>query len=303
MTAPTMSGDDIEDSVRSVETQITYVAPGSFVNRRFVAPGVEHNTGRYEPHVVRVRDGRPIADHFTLDRQGFQLFAHRSAVKDFFDKDEVERVYPDEVAAAVKAFTGATSVATMGWMVRTSGDLSKYRRETTGYAHRGGVQPPAGEAHVDTAPDRADRVAQTNYERYFPDGKGYSRFIYASYWRAFSEPPQDVPLAVCDWRSVRSDEGTTNTLFVVDKIPDEATMLGPMANEDTVPGASIFHYSPAHRWWYFSNMNRDEALLIKFHDSDHSRAWRTPHTAFRDPSFPNAKTRASIEFRTVAFFE
>jgi len=76
-----------------------------------------------------------------------------------------------------------------------------------------------------------------------------------------------------------------------------------MANEDTVPGASIFHYSPAHRWWYFSNMNRDEALLIKFHDSDHSRAWRTPHTAFRDPSFPNAKTRASIEFRTVAFFE
>ncbi len=37
------------------------------MNRRFVAPGIEHNTGRYEPHVVRVRDARSIADRFTLD--------------------------------------------------------------------------------------------------------------------------------------------------------------------------------------------------------------------------------------------
>ncbi len=143
----------------------------------------------------------------------------------------------------------------------------------------------------------------TNYDRAFPGGKGYSRYIYGSYWRAFSDAPQDVPLAVCDARSVRPDEGTTNTLFIVDKLPDEATMLGLMPDEDIVPGAAIFHYSPAHRWWYFSNMTRDEALLIKFHDSDRSRAWRTPHTAFRDPSFPGAKPRSSIEFRVVAYFE
>jgi hypothetical protein len=294
---------DVEDGARCVETEITYVAPGSFINRRFVAPGVEHNTGKYEAHRVIVRDGRPIAGHFTLDTHGFVLTKSRSAVRDFYDKEEVDRVYPEEVAETVKALTGATRVATVGWMVRTSGDLSKYVRPSSGYTHRGGVQPPAGEAHVDTAPDRADRMAQMTYERFFPDGKGYSRFIYGSFWRAFSEPPQDTPLAVCDWRSVGADEGTTNTLFVVDKIPDEATMLGPMPNEDTVPGAAIFHYNPAHRWWYFSNMTRDEAMLIKFHDSDRSRAWRTPHTAFRDPSFPEAKPRSSIEFRTVAYFE
>jgi hypothetical protein len=294
---------DLEERARSVETQIVYVEPGSFINRRFVAPGVEHNTGSYKPHAVRVRDARPIANHFTLDTHGFALSRYASAVYDFFDKDEVDRVYPDEVAAAVKAMTGATRVATMGWMVRTSGDLSRFKRPTAGYTHKGGVQPPAGEAHVDTAPDRADRVAQMNYARVFPDGKGYSRYIYASFWRAFSQPPQDTPIAVCDARSVRPDEGSTNTLFIVDKLPDEATMLGPMPNEDEVPGAAIFHYNPAHRWWYFSNMTRDEALLIKFHDSDHSRAWRTPHTAFRDPSFADAKPRSSIEVRTVAYFE
>jgi hypothetical protein len=298
-----MAGDDIEDKVRSVQAEIFYLAAGSFINRRFVAPGVEYNTGRYEPHTVIMRDGRAIARHFTLDTHGFVLTPHKSAVKYFYDKDEVDRVYPDEVAQVIKALTGATSVSTMGWMVRTSGDMSKHRREVVGYAHRGGVQPPAGEAHVDTAPDRAHRTAEMYYARDFPNGKGYSRYIYGSFWRAFSEPPQDVPLAVCDARSVRADEGTTNTLFVVDKIPDEKAALAPMPNEDTVPGAAIFQYNPAHRWWYFSNMTRDEALFIKFHDSDKSRAWRTPHTAFRDPSFPNAKPRSSIEFRVVAYFE
>jgi hypothetical protein len=296
--------DAIEDAARGTDAQIMYVAPGSFINRRFVAPGVEHNTGRYEPHTVKVRDGRAIKDHFRLDTHGFQLLDQPSAVRDFFDKDEVERVYPGEVERHIKAITGATSVATMGWMVRTSGDLKKFHREpVAGYQHRGGVQPPAGEAHVDTAPDRADGVAQMNYARHFPNGKGYSRFIYASYWRCFSEPPQDVPLAVCDFRSVARNDEETNTLFIVDKIPDEETMLGPMPNEDTVPGASIFRFNPAHRWWYFSNMTRDEALYLKFHDSDQGRAWRTPHTAFRDASFPDAKERSSIEFRTVAYFE
>lgn len=80
-------------------------------------------------------------------------------------------------------------------------------------------------------------------------------------------------------------------------------MLGEMPNEDKVPGAAIFHFSPAHRWWYFSNMTRDEALLVKFHDSDRSKALRTPHTAFRDTSFAHPKPRSSVEFRTVAYFE
>ncbi len=294
---------DIEETARTVRAQINYVAPGSFINRRFAAPGVEHNTGRFEAHDVLVRDARPIADHFTLDTHGFVLTPHKSTVKNFFDKAEVDALYTAEVETAIKSLTGASAVAIMGWMARTSGDLSRFKRETAGYTHQGGVQPPAGEAHVDTSPDRADRLARMTYERAFPGGKGYSRYIYASFWRAFSAPPQDMPLAVCDARSVRPDEGTTNTLFIVDKIPDEAAALAPMPNEDTVPGAAIFHYSADHRWWYFSNMTRDEALYLKFHDSDRSRAWRTPHTAFGDPSFPDAKTRSSIEVRTVAYFE
>jgi hypothetical protein len=50
-------------------------------------------------------------------------------------------------------------------------------------------------------------------------------------------------------------------------------------------------------------MTRDEALLFKFFDSDHTGPWRVPHTAFHDATRPNANTRRSIECRTVAFFE
>ena len=152
-------------------------------------------------------------------------------------------------------------------------------------------------------PQVAERMARKIYEESFPGGKGYSRFIATSLWRAFSDPPQDWPLALCDARSVGVDEGTRNTLHIVDQIPDEQTMLRDMPNEDSLIAAAIFHYNPNHRWWYFSHLTRDEVVLLKFHDSDRSRAMRVPHTAFRDTTFPDAKPRHSIECRSFAFFE
>ena len=144
--------------------------------------------------------------------------------------------------------------------------------------------------------------ARALYERVRPDGPGYERFIYSSFWRAFSEPPQDYPLAVCDHRTVDDDEGVPNVLYIVDEIPEGEAMFAPMPDDEQL-AAAVFPYNPAHRWWYFSSMTRDDVMLVKFHDSDRSVAWRTPHTAFRDSSFPDAKVRASIECRSVAFFE
>ena len=299
-----MQRDESDMGIRSIDARITYLCPGGpAVNRRFVSAGVEVNTGIYAPYPVKVRDARPISDSFTLDRHGFVLLAHKSAVPDFMDKDAVERIYPDETAAAVKAATGADFVAPMGWMVRTSGDLTKYRKPVVGYTHKGGVQPPAGEAHIDTSPQRADTNARAVYERFRPNGPGYRRYIYSSFWRPFSEPPQDWPLAVCESSSVRDDEGVENVLVVTDRIPEGEGLFAPIPGEEKLPAAAIFHHDPAHRWWYFSNMTRDEALLLKFHDSDRSVAWRTPHTAFQDTSFANPNIRASIEVRSVAFFE
>lgn len=298
-----MSVTEIAQPVRTVEAEITYLEPGSTVNRRFVAPGVERNTGSYRPYPVSIGDARPDAAEFTLDRNGFQLVRAPSLVTDFFDKDQVERIYPDEVVATLRALVGADEIVPQGWMVRTSGDLQQHIRAAgKGYTHKGGVQPPAGEAHVDMTPDRAERMARMYYDRHFPGGNGYRRFLAVSVWRAFSEPPQDWPLALCDSRTVGADEGTANTLHIVDTLPSEEAMLAHIPGEDEVPAAAIFPYNPAHRWWYYSNMTRDEVLVFKFHDSDQSHAWRTPHTAFFDPTFPDATIRESIEFRLMAYF-
>jgi hypothetical protein len=298
----TMSVQAEGAAIRAVDTRINYLAPGSHINRRFVAPGQEVNTGTYEPYPVQVRDGRAIKDQFTLDRNGFVLARHRSAVKDFLEKEQVDRVYPSEAMDVVRQLTGAGLVTARGWMVRTSGEIEKKTQTAKGYTHQGGIQPPAGEAHIDFTPACAERMARDIYVREFPDARPFKRFIASSLWRAFSPPPQDWPLAVCDGNSVEPHEGTSNSLVIVDEIPDREAMLGPVAGEETAPAATIFPHNPNHCWWYFSSMTRDEVLLLKFYDSDHSRAWRVPHTAFFDPTFPEAVPRQSIEFRTFAFF-
>ncbi len=285
----------------AIDTELLYLSPGSFVNRRFVSQAAEVNTGKYEPYATTIRDARPTREQFNLDEHGFVLADHESSVQDFLNADEVEQKYPSEAESLIKQLTGADKVVQRGWMIRTSGEIRR-EAEVSGYKHVGGVQPPAGEVHVDFSPDFAERMAAHTYAEMFPDAPPYKRFVITSLWRTFSPPPQDCPLAVCDARTVDADEGTTNTLVVVDEIPDYETMVGDWPEEQLQITAAIFNHNPAHEWWFFSGMNRDEALLFKFHDSDRSTGWRVPHTAFFRPDADAANIRQSIELRSVAYF-
>ena len=292
-----------EDDVRTLDTQMRYLAEHSPVNRRFVSAGAEKSTGNYVDERVTIRDGRAIRDQFTLDTHGFTLLDHHTAVTDFDEPQQIEDIYLDEAAAFVRDTIGATRVVHRGWMLRTAADLSQVRRKVEGYQHRGGLQPPAGEAHVDYAPRSAHTVAEQTYAANFPDGPGYRRFIAFSFWRALSPPPQNCPLAVCDGRSLADEEGVLNPLHIVDEMPSDEDMLAEIPGEEERIAANIFRYRPGHRWWYFSNMVLSEALLFKFFDSDHRVTWRCPHSAFFDTSLPDAHVRKSIETRLLAFFE
>ncbi|HSQ96369.1 MAG TPA: CmcJ/NvfI family oxidoreductase [Croceibacterium sp.] len=299
-----VAAPDIEDTARTVRATIRFVDPGDFVTRRYVSQGAEINTGTYSDHEMTIRDGMPIRDHFDLDTHGFMIARLPSAVRDFHDKAEVDMTYEREVERHVAALTGADKVIARGWMIRTSADLSeRAAQKAEGYTHSGGIQPPAGEAHVDTNTPTARRMAEATYKQHFPDGPGFKRFLVSSFWRTFSPPPQDVPLAVCDGRTSFGGEEKSNTLFIVDEFPTGSALTAPVAGEENMIAATIFSYNPAMRWWYFSNMRADDVLLFKFHDSDHSHTWRCPHTAFHDTSFPNANIRESIECRSVAFWE
>ena len=296
--------DDMEDSARQAPALIRYLGDGDYITRRYVSQGEEINTGDYFDHEVVVRDGMPIRDHFTLDTHGFMLGHHVSAVGDFNNREEVDRLYAAEVEEAVKAITGASFVAALGWMLRTSADLTEHAAtKTAGYQHSGGLQPPAGEAHVDNNPRTGEMTGRRMYAQRRPDGPGYKRHIVFSFWRTFSPGPQDWPLAVMDGRSVVGDELANNTLFIVDEFPTGDALTAPVEGEENMIAATILRYRQQHRWWYFSNMTRDDVLLFKFYDSNQGVTWRCPHTAFHDTSLPGSKTRYSIETRCVAYFE
>jgi hypothetical protein len=279
-----------DTQIQTVPGQLSYLAPESTVLRRFTAPGASVNTGIYRSYVMPVHNGRPISDRFTLDRNGFEIVQHSSAVTDFTDREEVDRIYVGEVADFVKSHTGADRVATLGWVLRRSAAAGEHAS-----------QPQAALVHDDFSVNGARARAGSAYASYFPDGPGFHRALITSLWRVFSPPPQDWPLAICDYTSVRPEEGLDNRMYFVDKIPDDLYLDMPA----DAPGASgfEFHHSPDHEWWYFPDMTRDEILFFKLNDSDQSVAWRVPHTAFHDKTAEAAEPRHSIEFRSIAYFE
>lgn len=278
------------NTVAAVQADLQYLAPHSKVLRRFTAPGNSINTGEYESHTVSVRNGRPVQDGFDIDVHGFTIAEHRSAVVDFTDRAEVSAVYEPEVIAFVTAQLGADRVVSRGGILRRSAAAGEHSS-----------QPQAALVHCDYGPEGAAETAAAVYAEAFPDGPGYSRAVATSTWRVFSPPPQDWPLAVCDFRSVAPRDGLPNTLYFVDELP--ADPFGSVAGMRRVTSGSEFLHNPAHEWWYFPEMTRDEVLFFKFHDSDHSRAWRVPHSAFHDRTARASVPRHSIEFRTFAFFE
>jgi hypothetical protein len=267
---------------------LNYLRPGGPVNRRFVAPGAEMNTGTYDPYDVEIRDARKLSP--TLASHGFQLFDHHSAVLDFTNTAEVDALYFTESDALIRRVTGATLTIPFGWMRRTSGTTDD------------GTQPPASEVHVDLTPDRAARIGERFLIRNGHDPELFGRYLIISLWRCFSAPPQDWPLALCAGYSVHDDEGTPNLMVRVNMLPAHDAALLPFEDENQHPAATVFSFNPNHRWYTYPDMTRDEVVMITFYDSAHSPNWRVPHTAFRDKAVSQVVPRQSIELRSIAYW-
>jgi hypothetical protein len=215
-----------------------------------------------------------------LDREGFVLVPHQSAVADFEGAD-VGLIHPDEIIALVKAQTGADLV-----LVTAPGILRFSER--SGRAGTLDNSMPARFAHIDVTPETAQGFA----EQTRPPESDVRRFAQYNIWRAFSGAPQDVPLAVCDARSLAPDDR-----IEADAIFDQA------GKPDWSFASWVIAHNPAHRWHWFPDMTPDEALIFKTCDSDPAHACAVPHVAFDNPDCPDdAPPRASIEMRATAFW-
>ena len=65
---------------------------------------------------MRVR----CSSDLSLDRQAFILAPHETQVRDFYDKDEVRRIYEPEVEALIKRETGASKVVVFDHTIRAA---------------------------------------------------------------------------------------------------------------------------------------------------------------------------------------
>jgi hypothetical protein len=274
-----------------VPASLNYLAPESTRNLRYVAADAVLTTTAFTARTMSVADGRPRRAEFTLDRAGFTLLDHQSAVSDFRDPAELARRYVAEGRALVSEVTGADHVVSLGWVLRSAG------------ARPSGGRAPGDEVHVDMhpGPAAAARFAEIHQAQGVP-GKAFRRAICTSLWRTFSPPPQDWPLAICDYRSTDDAEGLPNVMIMVDRLPRPEEVPDVVDDTQGQQAGTVFPFNPAHRWWYFPGMHAGEALLFKLCDTDHSVAWRTPHSAFRDPTVSPSHPRESVELRTVAFF-
>jgi hypothetical protein len=231
------------------------------------------------PVEMDIVDARAAA--LNLDGGGFTLVTHRSAVSDFTERAALETLYRPEIVALIAGISGADLV-----LVTSPGILRFSERSP----HSGVLDNsrPARFAHVDVSDPTATAFAQ----HAAPPGRRLARFVHYNIWRALSAPPQDVPLAVCDARSVGAAD-----LIAADAIFDK-----PDEPEWSFEGLLLTH-APGHRWHWFPDMHRDEALIFKTHDSDADRAHCVPHVAFDNSSCPaHAPPRVSIEMRALALW-
>jgi hypothetical protein len=266
-----------------MQAHISYTADTGekLVNETFGPNNIRRRTsGTGEAHAVDIANGRDA--ELSLERNGFELVEHRTAVNSFFDPEELKSVYYPEVVALIKAHAGAARVVVFDHTLRSG---SEEQREAKL------IREPVLAAHNDytewSGPQRVREIMGDEAEALLA-----RRFAIIQVWRAaYSDADETIranPLAVADARSIAPGD-----LLVAER-----------RYPHRVGQTYRLKYNPQHRWFYFPEMRRDEAIVFKVYDSEKDgRARFTPHTSFEDPATPpGAPPRQSIEARALAFF-
>ncbi len=220
-----------------------------------------------------------MIEDFSLEREGFVFVNHETKVKDFYDEDELRSVYYPEMERLVKDMTGAARVLVFDHTLRAEDNETREEKK---------VREPVRRVHNDYTewsgpqrvrdllpPDEAEELLQ-------------HRFAVIQVWRPIRKPVQTAPLAIADALSIAPK----------DLIPTERRY------PDRVGETYHITFNPSHRWFYFPEMQRNEALVFKCYDSEKDgRSRFSAHAAFEAPNSPtDAPPRESIEIRTLAFF-
>jgi hypothetical protein len=273
---------DAPTSSRTIQAELNYLVSDGRKPVTFQydpPPGVPKRSGVYRSHLVQISNARlaPPPGALSLDRNGFELHRHASALRDFSDRSAIETVYYDEAERLLKDKTGARKVVIFDHTLRDgSPERADGIREPVKYIHNDQTFVSGPRRVRDHLPaDEAERLLQ-------------GRVAIVNLWRPIGETVQSSPLALCDSRSIELNDLVASDLVYPDKVGETYALV----------------FNPQHRWYYFPNMTPEEFLLLKIYDSaGDSIARLSAHTSFEDPTSPaDAPPRRSIELRALLFF-
>ena len=275
-----MDGSAVSD-LKSVVAPLNFLVPMAEkpVAYNYTPPqGVPARTGKSEEHRVTIRDARPLTGQLSLDKEGFVLLHHRSAVKNFYVEDEIKSVYYPECERVMKEATGAARVVAFDHIVRNAAMAA---------LEGSCIKLPAKRVHNDytewSSPKRVRDLMGDEAEELLKH-----RFAIINLWRPIRGPILESPLTLCDAQSLAEEDLVASDLRYPDRIGETYAIL----------------YNPNQRYYYFPKMQPDEPVLIRCFDSAQTGAARfSAHTGFDDPtSPPDAPPRESLEVRMLVFY-
>ena len=267
----------------AITAKFNYVVDTGVPPVRYIDwPEMAHNAVEpiYKQHEMRVLNGRPLRGSFNMDTHGFVFAGHVTRVNDFTIETGRKNVYDAEVQALIKLHSGASDVLVFDHTLRVSDENLQKAMD---------ARPTVKGVHNDytetSAPRRLREImGDAEAERRFT-----KRWAIIQVWRPIRGDVMMDPLGICDGRS----------------IPRKGFIRVERRYKDRTGEVYHIAHNPAHEWFWFPRMTRNEALVFKVFDSDERVPSRfTAHSAFDDPATPaNAPSRESIETRCFAFFE
>ncbi|MEO0425778.1 MAG: CmcJ/NvfI family oxidoreductase [Pseudomonadota bacterium] len=274
---------------------------------------------------LHVQDARALKGDVAPDlaRNGFQCVEQPLAYAglDFLEHEAVVRRYYPECEALMRSVTGAAHVLAFDHNVRWAEGQRDQTQISGGQQVQGPIRVVHGDYTLTSGPQRLRDLAlppriNDTMRPFIPDGESLlptdlvdralgegGRFALINVWRNIAaEPVARDPLGFCDAQTIEPEDLVVFELHYADRV-----------------GENYFaHHAPRHRWYYYSALRRDEAVLIKQWDSAGafaaSKGERSDagtlvctmnfHSAFEDPATPeDAPDRCSIEVRCAVIYD
>ena len=285
------------DQARAAEAKVLREGEQNYGLRGLYFPQVLRDARRIEKYYPGLSPSSPEC----MDKLGVALAHLASKCMNFYDSEEVERVYYPEIEKLLLEFFPAATDALAYNHDVFDKDYMGNRTEDQEKKNPGVNKNYANIVHNDLN-DNSGRVRcrelltknlrnfgrQQHYTEEQADAKMLRRFMSIN----LAKPMETVgqyPFVLCAWPSFADQPYITNYRIYDDRVGETTS----------------FTYRPTHEWYWFPQQKSTEVSMLKCYDSvtDGSVSRWSFHTSCIDPTAPeDAPCRKNLVVRSFVFF-